>query len=141
MYQNEVTKNTITDMVLREFGIIVLEKYNQKPLIRKLDEMVSQIKRPVVVDAVRDLSDFLSLSQFGSEPRLWYVDAPDSTIRGRLVQRQKKGSQLIGNESRIDQKASILKLNAHCCLKNETSLEDLRWCVDDALFGTIQLAR
>ena len=141
MYQKEVTENAITDTVLREFGIIVLERYNQQPLIRKLDEMVAQIKRPVVVDAVRDLSDFLSLSQFGSEPRLWYVDAPESAIRNRLVARQKKGGRPIGNENRIDQKANILKSNADHCLKNESSLEDLRWRVDDALFEMIQLER
>jgi dephospho-CoA kinase len=93
------------------------------------------------VDAVRDLSDFLSLSQFGNEPKLWYVDAPESAIRNRLVARQKKGGHPISNENRIDQKANILKSNANVCLKNESSLEDLRWRVDDALFETIQLER
>jgi histidinol phosphatase-like PHP family hydrolase/predicted nuclease with RNAse H fold/dephospho-CoA kinase len=141
MYQKEIAENAITDAVLRKFGIIVLERYNQEPLIRKLDEMLAQIKRPVVVDAVRDLSDFLSLSQFGSEPRLWYVDAPESAIRNRLVARQKKGGRPIGNENRIDQKANILKANANVCLKNESSLEDLRWRVDDALFEMIQLGK
>ena len=141
MYKKEVTDNIITDAVLRDFGIIVLEQYRQEPLIRKLDEMVAAIKRPVVVDAVRDLSDFLSLSQFGNEPKLWYVDAPESAIRNRLVARQKKGGRPIGNENRIDQKASILKSNANVCLKNESSLEDLRWRVDDALFEIIQLKR
>ncbi len=139
IYQKEIAENAITDAALREFGIIVLERYNQEPLIRKLDEMVAQIKRPVVVDAVRDLSDFLSLSQFGSEPRLWYVDAPESAIRNRLLARQKKVGRPIGNESRIDQKANILKANANGCLKNESSLEDLRWRVDDALFEMIRL--
>ena len=139
MYKKEVADNVITDAILRDFGIIVLEQYRQEPLIRKLDEMVAVIKRPVVVDAVRDLSDFLSLSQFGNEPKLWYVDAPESAIRNRLVARQKEGGRLIGNENRIDQKANILKSNANVCLKNESSLEDLRWRVDDALFGMIQL--
>jgi dephospho-CoA kinase len=141
MYKKEIADNIITDAVLRDFGIIVLEQYRQEPLIRKLDEMVTVINRPVVVDAVRDLSDFLSLSRFGSEPKLWYVDAPESAIRNRLVQRQKKGNRPIGNESRIDQKVNILKSKAHHCLKNESSLEDLRWRVDDALFETIQLER
>lgn len=63
--------------------------------------MVAAIKRPVVVDAVRDLSDFLSLSQFQSEPKLWYVDAPESAIRSRLEQRQKKGARPMGNETTL----------------------------------------
>jgi histidinol phosphatase-like PHP family hydrolase/predicted nuclease with RNAse H fold/dephospho-CoA kinase len=141
MYKKAVADNVITDAILRDFGIIILEQYRQEPLIRKLDEMVAVIKRPVVVDAVRDLSDFLSLSQFGNEPKLWYVDAPESAIRNRLVARQKKGGRPIGNENRIDQKAKILKSNATVCLKNESSLEDLRWRVDDALFGAIQLEK
>jgi histidinol phosphatase-like PHP family hydrolase/predicted nuclease with RNAse H fold/dephospho-CoA kinase len=141
MYKKEIVDNTITDVVLREFGIIVLEQYKQEPLIRKLDELVANIKRPVVIDAVRDLSDFFSLLQFQSEPKLWYVDAPDSAIRNRLEQRLKKGNRPVGNENRIDQKASILKSNANFLLKNESSLEDLRWRVDDALFEMILLAR
>ena len=51
----EIADNVITDAVLRDFGIIVLEQYRQEPLNRKLDEIVAVIKRPVVVDAVRDL--------------------------------------------------------------------------------------
>jgi dephospho-CoA kinase len=141
MYKGDVADSVISDAVLRDFGIIVLEQYRQEPLIRKLAEMVAVIKRPVVVDAVRDLSDFLSLSQIGNEPKLWYVDAPESAIRNRLVARQKKGGRPIGNENRIDQKASILKDNANVCLKNESSLEDLRWRVDDALFEIIELKR
>ncbi len=141
MYKKEVADNVITDAILRDFGIIVLEQYQQEPLIRKLDEMVAVIKRPVVVDAVRDLSDFLSLSQFGNEPKLWYVDAPESAIRNRLVARQKKGGRPIGNENRIDQKSNLLKTNAHHCLKNDSSLEDLRWRVDDSLFEMIQLVK
>lgn len=140
MYPKEISPNAITDLILREFGIIVLEQYNQEPLIRKLNEMVAHIKRPVVVDAVRDLRDFLSLSQFGNEPRLWYVDAPESAIRNRLVQRYKKDSRPVGNESRIDQKANILKSHAHHCLRNESSLEELRWRVDDVLFQVLHLS-
>jgi dephospho-CoA kinase len=141
MYQMEVVGNIITETDLREFGIIILEKYKQEPYIHKLDEMVAVINRPVVVDAVRDLSDFLSLYQFQREPTLWYVDAPESLIRNRLLQRREKGIWPMGNENRIDQKAHILKSNATYCLNNGSSLEDLRWRVDDALFGIIQLER
>jgi dephospho-CoA kinase len=139
MYQKDITENDITEVVLREFGIIVLEQYKQEPLIRKLDEMVASIKRPVIVDAVRDISDFQSLLQFQNDPRLWYVEAPESAIRNRLEQRQNKGLGRAGNENRIDQKTNILKSSAHHCLKNDSSLEDLRWRVDDALFEIILL--
>ncbi|HZM06592.1 MAG TPA: PHP domain-containing protein [Candidatus Saccharimonadales bacterium] len=141
MYKKEIADNVITDAVLRDFGIIVLEQYKQEPLIRKLHEMVAVTKRPVVVDAVRDLSDFMSLPTFHGEPVLWYVDASESAIRNRLVQRQKNGKQPIGNESRIDQKSHILKNHSNTCLRNESSLEDLRWAADDALFQIIQLKR
>ena len=141
MYQKDITENSINEVVLRDFGIIVLEQYRQEPLIRKLDEMVADIKRPVIVDAVRDVSDFQSLLQFQNDPRLWYVDAPDSVIRSRLEQRQNKSFRPMGNENRIDQKANILKSNADHCLKNDSSLEDLRWRVDDALFEIVQLER
>ena len=128
----------IQDTDLREFGIIILERFHQEPLIRKLDEMVSTINRPVVVDAVRDLSDFESLLKFQRESLLWFVDTPEGMIRARLEGRGRKG--LSGNESRIDQKMSILKRNAHSCLKNGSSLEDLRWRVDDELFSAVRLA-
>jgi histidinol phosphatase-like PHP family hydrolase/predicted nuclease with RNAse H fold/dephospho-CoA kinase len=141
IYKKGITEKTITDTDLRDFGIIILEQYKQEPLIRKLDEMVVAVKRPVVVDAVRDLSDFLSLSQSQNEPTLWFVDAPEAAIRNRLEQRQKNGKRSLGNENRIDQKANILNNNAHFCIKNESSLEDLRWKVDDTLFEMIQLER
>jgi hypothetical protein len=141
VYQKNIAANTITDAALREFGILVLEQYNQEPLIRKLDEIVAQINCPIVIDAARDISDFTSLLQIHDAPILWFVDAPESAIRNRLEQRQKKGNWPIGTESRIDQKAAILKTNARRSLKNESSLEDLRWRVDDALFETIQLER
>jgi histidinol phosphatase-like PHP family hydrolase/predicted nuclease with RNAse H fold/dephospho-CoA kinase len=141
MYQKEIADNVITESDLRDFGIIILEKYKQEPYIRKLDAMVLDIKRPVVIDAVRDLRDFQSLSKIQKEPILWCVDAPDSAIRLRREQRQKHTKEKLGNENRIDQKVNILKANATFCLKNESSLEDLRWHVDDALFQMIQLKR
>ena len=141
VYQKQIKENEIRDADLREFGIIVLEKYHQEPLIRKLDETVSTIDRPVVVDAVRDLSDFQSLLQFQRESLLWFVDTPETMIRNRLQNRGRGGKIPSGNENRIDQKMSFLKANAHSCLQNDTSLEDLRWRVDDELFEAVRLER
>jgi dephospho-CoA kinase len=141
VYQRQIEEAEIQDADLREFGIIVLERFHQEPLLRKLDETVSTIDRPVVVDAVRDLTDFQSLLKLQRESLLWFVDTPATMIQNRLQSRGRNGKGSSSNGNRIDQKMSILKVNAHSCLQNDTSLEDLRWRVDDKLFEAIKLER
>lgn len=134
IYPNKIRAEDIGDSDLRAFGIIVLERYRQEPLTRKLTESVARITRPVVVDAVRDLTDFTSLLNSQREAVLWYVDAPEAAIRQRLLDRQKGLKRGPAGENRIDQKMDSLRMRAHACLRNDSSLEDLRWRVDDELF-------
>jgi dephospho-CoA kinase len=138
-YKKELTENQIIDSDLTEFGVIILERYKQKPLVRKLKAVVADIQRPVVIDAARDLADFDTLRGFHGEPVLWYIDAPDTAIRNRLADSRRTGKKNLLANNRIDQKMSILRSSAHARLTNDSSLEDLRWRVDDILFQVFHL--
>jgi hypothetical protein len=141
MFHKPVDEHNIKDSDLTEFGIVLLEQFQQEPLLRKLRETVIAAKRPVVVDAVRDLADFDILHGLERQNILWFVDATEAAIQSRLAQRAKQAgrSPIVG--SRIDQNMGMLKKSAQRTLRNDASLEDLRWRVDDALFEVVHLQR
>jgi histidinol phosphatase-like PHP family hydrolase/predicted nuclease with RNAse H fold/dephospho-CoA kinase len=137
--QRRVDRDNIRESDLTEFGILVLERYKQEPLLQKLRDTVAGVQAPVVVDAARDLPDIGSLAGLGRELLVWFVDAPHSAIEARLAQRRRLTPPSQSAVRKIDQKMSSLKGMAHYVLQNDASLEDLRWRVDDGLFGVFRL--
>jgi len=141
MFNKPVDEHNITDNDLTEFGIVILEQFRQVPLARKLRETVAASRRPVIVDAVRDLADFEALIGLNRPSILWFIDAQESIIQMRLKQRAIQTSRSPKPASGIDQMTTILKSAAHLSLRNDASLEDLRWRVDDTLFEAVHLER
>jgi histidinol phosphatase-like PHP family hydrolase/predicted nuclease with RNAse H fold/dephospho-CoA kinase len=139
MFSKPVDEHNIHDSDLTEFGIVLLEKYHQKPLLHRIRELVERQKRPVVVDAVRDIADFEILQELNREVVLWFIDAPDAAIQKRLEQRQRNKKWAASLIGRIDQKMNPLKIRAQRSLRNDTSLEDLRWRIDDVLFSMLEI--
>jgi predicted nuclease with RNAse H fold/dephospho-CoA kinase len=137
--QNPVDEHNIRDNDLTEFGIVVLEQYRQEPLLRKLRDTVAAAQGPVVVDAVRDLRDIEALKGLDRDLLTWFVDAPDSAIETRLAQRRKATGPSPSSVRKIDQKVGSLRATADHVLRNDASLEDLRWRVDDGLFDVFRL--
>ena len=141
MYHEPVDVQNIKESDLTAFGIVMMERFQQVPLLKKLKEMVAATELPVVVDAVRDLADFEIFQKSDRAPMLWFVDAPDAMIQSRLANRQRFSKPSQDATGRIDQKTSVLRAAAHHCFRNDASLEDLRWSVDDTLFAALDLRR
>ncbi len=139
LLRGEVDQDNIRESDLTEFGVIVLERYKQEPLLRKLRDTIAAAQGPVVVDAVRDLPDIESAAGVGREVRVWFVDAPDSAIEARRAQRRRPTPPAQSSVRRIDQKMNSLKSAAYHLVRNDASLEDLRGRVDDALFDMLRM--
>jgi hypothetical protein len=67
----------------------------------------------------------------------WFVDCSDSTIRDRLAKKTKLGEKRPTNASPVDRSATFIRGDADYLIPNSGTLEDLRWQVDDLLFGMI----
>jgi histidinol phosphatase-like PHP family hydrolase/predicted nuclease with RNAse H fold/dephospho-CoA kinase len=139
LFQHAVDERNIRDSDLTAFGIVVLEQYRQEPLLRKLRETIAATSGPVVVDAARDVADIESLKELGREVLIWFVDAPDSIVEARLGQRRRPAKASPSSLRKIDQKTHLLSAAADFVLQNDGSLEDIRWRVDNALFGVLSL--
>jgi dephospho-CoA kinase len=140
MYTKPVDEHSIQEIDLDEFGILLLEKCHQKPIIDRIRDLVAAQKRPVVVDAVRDIADYVSLPNLKHEVKLWFIDAPEAAIQKRLESRQNGRTRSVALMNRIDQRMDILKTQAQQILQNNASLEDLRWKIDDELFALLEMA-
>lgn len=141
LYDRPVDTGNITDRDLTDFGIVILERYQQSPLLRKLRETVAASRQPIVIDAARDLADFRTLDGLNRAPLLWFVDAPDTLIQNRLAQRNRPAKPSPRATDRIDQNMKTLRALAHHRLSNDGSLEELRWRVDDAMFSLLKFDR
>lgn len=139
MFHKNLDEHNIKVHDLTEFGLVVLEKYQQQPFIAKLSQTVASQNRPIVVDSVRDLADYECLLDLRREVMLWFVDTPDALVQSRLSLRGKNTSRPIDLVKRIDQKIKLIKTESHVVMPNSGSLEALRWVVDDTLFGLIAL--
>lgn len=139
LFSRQVNPDTITEKDLREFGAVILDVYNQVPLRKKLTKTVQTMNAPVVVDSIRDIID-VDRKTLGERPVLtWFVDCNDSIIRHRLEAKSKMGEKRLKTASPVDRTATVIRGEANCIIPNSSSLEELRWQVDDALFCVLQL--
>jgi histidinol phosphatase-like PHP family hydrolase/predicted nuclease with RNAse H fold/dephospho-CoA kinase len=127
----------ITEKDLQECGAVILDKYKQEPLRQKLTELVVQLEGPIVVDSIRDTRD-IDRKCLPTRPLItWFVDCSDATIRDRLAKKSKLGEKRSTNPSPVDRTATFIRGDADYLISNSGTLEDLRWEVDNALFGMI----
>ena len=135
----EVDPSTISEADLREFGAIILNIHKQVPLRKRLTHIVCDARKPLVVDSIRDLDDVPRTDIGDREMMIWYVDCSDTIIRQRLAAKSKFGVQRIKAASPVDQTAPIIRASADAVIWNGSSLEDLRWGVDNLLFSLLDL--
>ena len=98
MYKKDVADNGIANAVLRDFGIVILEEYQQQPLIRKLDEMVAhKLIAPSWWMPFGIISDSYRFAQFRNDaPTLWFCGcAGFSDLETDLSNARKKGIVLL----------------------------------------------
>lgn len=137
LFEGVIDPKEITEEQLQKFGAVILDKYRQAPLRHKLTGLVTQFEKPIVVDSIRDTLD-VDPDRLGNRPLvLWFVDCSDSIIRDRLAKKSKHGEKRPTNPSPVDRTATFIRGDADYLISNSGTLEDLRWEVDDALFGMI----
>lgn len=135
----EVDPALVSERELREFGALLLNEYHQEPLRRKLAGLLAARDEPTVVDSVRDFAD-VDASVLGERPRwLWFVEAGERAIAGRLRTRSKFGRRRTAEATAVDRTADLLAAGADVVIQNNRSLEDFRWRLDDALMGQLRI--
>jgi len=130
--------SNISERDLQEFGAVILNQHNQVPLRRALTKAVRATPRPVVVDSIRDVSDLASIDS--SFVRIWFIDSEEAQIQKRLATRTKLGVKRPMPQPLIDSKSSTMKKLADEIVDNNSSLEALRWRIDDTLFKSLEFA-
>jgi histidinol phosphatase-like PHP family hydrolase/predicted nuclease with RNAse H fold/dephospho-CoA kinase len=141
LFQQEVDPNAISEKDLREFGAVILDVYKQIPLRAKLSRTIEQCTAPVVVDSVRDVVDVDRQILEHRPVLIWFIDCTDSIIRQRLTGKMKLGEKRVKIGSPVDRTAPVIRREADQIIENSGSLEELRWRVDDMLFGNLFLRR
>lgn len=140
MFKREADPERLSEHDLREFGAVVLDEYKQFPLRQKLTNIVNACKTAVVVDSIRDIDDVNSSALYGRPLFIWFVDCEEVVIRRRLFNRNKLGQRRILETTPVDRTAGTIRRAAQHVLANNGSLEELRWLIDDVLFGLIQIS-
>jgi predicted nuclease with RNAse H fold/dephospho-CoA kinase len=139
LFNRTINPSLMNEQDLKEFGTIILEEYRQAPLRKKLTPKVRRLKTAIVVDSIRDLNDVDQTVIVGRPILTWFVDCPDVIIQNRLTTRAKLGGLVSNSVSPVDRTASIIREHSDKVINNAGSLEELRWQVDDALFGLLSL--
>jgi histidinol phosphatase-like PHP family hydrolase/predicted nuclease with RNAse H fold/dephospho-CoA kinase len=141
LYTQKVNPHAITEKDLRGFGAVILDVYKQEPLRKHLLQIIRRCDGPVVVDSIRDSLDVDPTSLIDRPVLTWFVDCPDTILNLRLSEKKKHGESRLTQSSPVDRTASAIRREADQIIPNSSSLEELRWKVDDALFANVQLER
>jgi histidinol phosphatase-like PHP family hydrolase/predicted nuclease with RNAse H fold/dephospho-CoA kinase len=139
LFADAINPAAITERDLQEFGAIILNKYEQAPLRRKLTQKIRRLKGAIVVDSIRGLNDVDHASVVRRPILTWSIDCPDPLIQSRLATRAKLGSRIVKSDSPVDRTVPTVRQHSDMIIPNAGSLEELRWRVDDALFEILQL--
>ena len=127
--------STVSEQDLQEFGAVILHEHGQVSLRQALSAAISATSRPVVVDSIRDVSDLAPLQ--ADFLRIWFVNSDEAQILKRLATRTKLGFKRLASRPLVDSKSAKMKKVADDILDNNSSLEALRWKVDDTLFNAL----
>jgi predicted nuclease with RNAse H fold/dephospho-CoA kinase len=140
MFDRRVKTDSISEADLREFGALVLDRYHQLPLRKKLGSMLLGERKPTVLDSIRDLVDVEDRVAETRPVQIWFIDTNDAVILARLRNRKKLSEDRIPTASPVDHTAAQIRDEADYIIANNGSLEELRWKVDDTLFDTTTLS-
>jgi histidinol phosphatase-like PHP family hydrolase/predicted nuclease with RNAse H fold/dephospho-CoA kinase len=139
LFQGSVDLENISESDLRSFGAVILDVHKQVPLRKKLTRTIKHRDVPIVVDSIRDTLDVDS-KVLGERPVItWFVECNDALIQQRLIARSRSGAKKITTGSPVDHTAPLIRHKAEKVIPNNSSLEDLRWRIDDELFENLSL--
>lgn len=139
LFDRKVKPESISEADLREFGAIVLDRYHQVPLRKRLAAMLVHEPTPVVLDSIRDLVDVEKEIAEARPVLIWFIDTNDAVILARLKNRKKGPEDRTQSTSPVDHTAAMIRSKAEYIISNNGSLEELRWRVDDTLFSMLEI--
>jgi histidinol phosphatase-like PHP family hydrolase/predicted nuclease with RNAse H fold/dephospho-CoA kinase len=139
LFHKRIQPSDITERDLREFGALILEVHHQIPLRRALSDTVAALDVPIVVDSVRDANDVDRAVVSRRPVFVWFIDCAESVLRERLAKKTKLGQKRPVGPSPVDRTAPDVQRRADRVIPNSSSLEELRWRLDDVLFSVIKL--
>ena len=134
-----VDLDCVSEKDLRQFGAIILNVHRQIPLRKKLTKTIRASSQPIVVDSIRDISDVDSTAVNERAVLVWFIDCDDAVIRHRLSANAKSGEKRLATPSPVDHNALTILREADDIIPNNSSLEELRWRVDDTLFSRLRI--
>ena len=137
--QRPIDPQNISETDLREFGAVILNVHKQIPLRKKLTRAIRLLDAPIVVDSIRDLVDVDATALVKKRIVTWFVECTDVVLQHRLATKSKLGDKRVKSGSPVDDTASAIRYQADSIIPNNESLEELRWQVDDTLFGLLNL--
>ena len=140
-YDKQIRADIITDQDLRDFGLLILEKYSQQPLRIRLGETINNFVSPIVVDSIRDLAD-IDDGVIKRPVFIWFIECTDQAISNRLMEKSKIPSfRNRPSMNPIDQRTGMLREHCHHVISNTSTLEELRWKIDDIIFDICGLSK
>jgi len=130
--------------VLRDFGVIVRDNHEQKPLIQRLLQQIGTRKQIIVIDAARTNKEIAALKKSTTVSVIhWHVDAPFEVRQQRFLRRSEKRSDDMTKEFAAYQAIDITSLglarSADAILYNNTTLEQFHVLIDETLFQYLEL--
>jgi dephospho-CoA kinase len=136
----DVPDGRIAETHLRLCGGIILNTFEQKPLIAKLEALLSASHGPVVVDAIRELKDVSKAKLRNRSVVTWFIDCSDHLLGERRSKRSKLGEGRSEEPSPVDRTALALRALSDLVLSNNGTLEELRWQIEDAIWSMSELS-
>jgi len=136
--------NDIPSAVLRDFGVIIRDEHQQRPLVERLTQQMATKKQIIVVDAARTNKEIEALKRPKKASVVhWHVDASFDTRQERFLGRAKNLSERTAKEferyHRIDASSIALSRAADLILNNNASLEQYHALTDERLFECLEL--
>jgi histidinol phosphatase-like PHP family hydrolase/predicted nuclease with RNAse H fold len=130
--------------VLRDFGVLIRDSHEQKPLIQALLQQIGRRKQIIVVDAARTDKEIAALKRPTKASVVhWHVDAPFEVRQQRFLRRSEERSDNMAREfaayHAIDMTSFGLARSADAILYNNTTLEQFHVLIDESLFQYLEL--
>lgn len=141
MYTEPINVDRIIEQDLRQFGALILNEYQQKPLQQHLTKTVAGCASPVVIDSIREITDVDQSVLSGRPILIWFIQSPNSQIRRRLAEKRKLGQKRLEEKSPVDRVVPQVRSISNTIISNSGSLEDLRARVDDALWRATEIVQ
>ena len=119
---------------IKDFGEIILNEYDQRPMKEYLENIIRNRKTPLVIDSIRSWDDVEEELLVCPDSTVWCISCDDASLMQHREKRMPRKSVDSQKYIVIDKYSHDLQQKSNTDIVNNESLERLRQKVDDALF-------